>query len=66
VRVLIVEDEPELADFLDRALREATWAVDQAASGAAALASLAVNSYDLVVLDVGLPDLAARSRGLWA
>lgn len=57
MRVLIVEDEPELADFLTRALREATWAPDLAASGAAALDALAVNSYDLVVLDVGLPDI---------
>lgn len=57
MRVLIVEDDPELADFLGRALREATWAVDQAGSGASALRSLAVNPYDLVVLDLGLPDL---------
>ena len=57
MRVLIVEDEPELADFLCRALREATWAVDQAASGSAALALLAVNPYDLVILDIGLSDI---------
>ncbi len=57
MRVLIVEDEPELADFLCRALREATWAADQAASGSAALTLLAVNPYDLVVLDIGLSDI---------
>lgn len=57
MRVLIVEDEPELADLLCRALRDATWAVDRAASGSAALAQLAVNPYDLVVLDIGLSDL---------
>jgi DNA-binding response OmpR family regulator len=57
VRVLIVEDQPELADFLGRVLRDATWAVDQVASGGAALAALAAAPYDLVVLDVGLPDL---------
>jgi two-component system copper resistance phosphate regulon response regulator CusR len=57
MRVLIVEDEPELADFLCRALREATWAVDCAATGSSALALLAINPYDLVVLDIGLFDI---------
>jgi DNA-binding response OmpR family regulator len=57
MRVLIVEDEPELADFLCRALRDVTWAVDRAESGAAALALLGVNPYDLVVLDIGLSDI---------
>jgi two-component system copper resistance phosphate regulon response regulator CusR len=57
MRVLIVEDEPDLADFLCRALREATWAPDRAESGTAALALLGVNPYDLVVLDIGLSDI---------
>jgi DNA-binding response OmpR family regulator len=57
MRVLIVDDEPELADFIGRAVRDATWAPDCVATGAQALDALAVNSYDLVVLDVGLPDL---------
>jgi len=57
MRILIVEDEPALADFLSRTLRQATWAADVAVSGAAALAALAVTPYDLVILDVGLPDL---------
>lgn len=60
MRVLLVEDEPDLADFLGRALREATWATDVVATGAAALAALAVNEYDLVVLDLGLPDMDGR------
>ncbi len=57
MRVLIVEDDPGLSDFLRRALRGATWAVDQTSSGHAALASLAAAPYDLVVLDLGLPDI---------
>jgi DNA-binding response OmpR family regulator len=57
VRVLIVEDEPELASFLGRALREAAWAPDTCSTGREALEALAVNEYDLVVLDLGLPDL---------
>jgi two-component system copper resistance phosphate regulon response regulator CusR len=57
MRLLLVEDEPDLADFLGRALREAAWAADVAGTGAAALEALAVNAYDLVVLDLGLPDM---------
>lgn len=70
MRVLIVEDETEVADLLRRTLREAAWAADVAATGKSALQALAVNDYDLVVLDVGLPDLDGfevcrrwRSRG---
>jgi DNA-binding response OmpR family regulator len=57
MRILIVEDEPSVADLLARALREATWAPDAVGSGSKALEALAVNPYDLVVLDVGLPDM---------
>lgn len=57
MRLLIVEDEPDIAEFLCRALRAATWAADHVATGRAALAALAVHPYDLVVLDVGLPDI---------
>jgi two-component system copper resistance phosphate regulon response regulator CusR len=57
MRILVVEDEAAVADLLLRALREAAWAPDIAPSGAAALEALAVNPYDLAVLDVGLPDM---------
>ncbi len=57
MRVLIVEDEPEVADLLARALRQAAWASDVAGTGRAALEALAVNPYDLLVLDLGLPDI---------
>ena len=60
MRILLVEDEPELAAFLERVLQDAAWATDVAASGAAALEALAVNDYDLVVLDLGLPDMDGR------
>lgn len=57
VRVLIVEDDPALADLLARTLREAAMAADVVQTGADALTALAVNEYDLAVLDVGLPDV---------
>ena len=57
MRVLIVEDEPELADLLARAVRQAAWAADVVSSGRAALEALAIYPYDLMVLDLGLPDM---------
>lgn len=57
MRVLIVEDEVEVADLIRRALRQAAWAADVASTGRAALEALAVIAYDLVVLDLGLPDM---------
>lgn len=57
MRVLIIEDDPALADLLRRTLREAAMAVDIAVNGSAGLTALAVNEYDLAVLDVGLPDV---------
>ena len=57
MRILVVEDEPEVADLVRRALREAVWAADVVGTGAAALEALAVFDYDMVVLDLGLPDI---------
>ena len=56
MRVLIVEDEPAVADLLGRAIREATWAADVASTGANGLERLTNSHYDLAVIDVGLPD----------
>jgi two-component system copper resistance phosphate regulon response regulator CusR len=70
MRVLVVEDDAEVRDFLLRVIREAAWAPDGVSDGQAALAALARGPYDLVVLDVGLPDMdgfavcrALRARG---
>jgi two-component system copper resistance phosphate regulon response regulator CusR len=56
MRVLVVEDEPEVRDLLCRVIRGVSWAVDTAPDGASALAQLSGAEYDLAVLDVGLPD----------
>jgi two-component system OmpR family response regulator len=55
VRLLIVEDEPALAQQLARALGDAGYAVDTAADGERADFSMRTESYDAVLLDLGLP-----------
>lgn len=57
MRVLIVEDDPVLADGLTRSLRHADYAVDCINDGAEANHVLATQSYDLVILDLGLPKI---------
>ena len=56
VRLLVVEDDQTLAKVLVRGLTEEGHAVDHAPTSAEAAESVMVNSYDLVVLDLGLPD----------
>ncbi|GLU47583.1 response regulator transcription factor [Nocardiopsis ansamitocini] len=55
MRVLVVEDEAFLAEALRSGLRREGMAVDIAADGASALENLAVNEYDVMVLDRDLP-----------
>ncbi|RSM62155.1 DNA-binding response regulator [Kibdelosporangium aridum] len=55
MRVLVVEDEPILADAIAEWLRREAFAVDVAHRGDLALERLAVNSYDVVVLDRDIP-----------
>ena len=57
MRVLVVEDEKRIADFLARGLQGAGYAVDAAANGATALDFIHATDYDLVILDLGLPDI---------
>ena len=57
MRVLIVEDEPDLLEGLARALRDEGYAVDTAANGEDGLFSAESNEYDGIVLDVMLPKL---------
>lgn len=54
-RILVVEDEAELADFVVRGLREEGFAVEHAADGVQAGESIASGDWDLVVLDWWLP-----------
>jgi two-component system copper resistance phosphate regulon response regulator CusR len=57
MRILVVEDEKRIADFLCRGLQGAGYAVDATLTGAEALEHLQSADYDMVVLDLGLPDM---------
>src|SRR6478609_5566396 len=57
MRILVVEDEKRIADFLCRGLEGAGYAVDAAGNGAAAIEHIHSTDYDLVVLDLMLPDM---------
>ncbi len=56
MRVLVVEDDPSLGDVLERGLREEGHAVDLERTVAGADHALSISDYDLVILDLGLPD----------
>lgn len=67
-RILIVDDEPQILRFLRPALTAAGYDVIEAANGAEALQRISTASPDLVLLDLGLPDMdgkdvIARLRG---
>ncbi len=55
MRLLLAEDEPRVAGFIAKGLREQSYAVDVARDGEEALYCASVNQYDLVILDVMLP-----------
>jgi DNA-binding response OmpR family regulator len=57
MRILVVEDEKRIADFVCRGLEGAGYAVDPAANGATALSHVQSADYDLVILDLMLPDM---------
>jgi two-component system, OmpR family, response regulator len=57
MRILLAEDDPVIADGLARALKRGGYAVDHVASGADADAALVSQSFDLLILDLGLPKL---------
>lgn len=56
MRLLVVEDQKKMAGFIRRGLTENGYAVDLAETGAAAESLAGENEYDLIILDVMLPD----------
>ena len=72
MRILLAEDDSVLADGLSRSLRRSGYAVDHVKTGTEADAALGTQTYDLTILDLGLPRmpglevlrrLRARSNG---
>ena len=57
MRILVVEDEPELAEVLKQGLREERYAVDVAADGEEGLFQAQAHAFDLIILDILLPKL---------
>ena len=55
--ILIIDDEPQIRKFLDIALRAQGYAVHVAETGMKGLEILASQGADLLILDLGLPDM---------
>jgi len=61
MRILVVEDEAAIAAFIQDGLVKAGYGVDLAPEGADALHWIAIATYDLIILDVMLPDMDGLS-----
>jgi two-component system KDP operon response regulator KdpE len=59
-RILVADDEPQIRRVLRPSLIASGYAVDEAATGREALESVSQNPPDLVILDLGLPDLDGK------
>ncbi len=60
-RILIVEDEPGMASFIDKGLGSRGYATKVCNDGSTATAVASDNDFDLVILDLGLPDVDGLS-----
>jgi DNA-binding response OmpR family regulator len=56
-RILVVEDEERISSFLQKGLRSNGYAASVAAGGRDALAMAKTGEFDLMILDIGLPDI---------
>jgi DNA-binding response OmpR family regulator len=59
-RILVADDEPGIRAFIGRALAAAGYTADFAATGAEALQRALASHYDLVILDLVMPDMAGQ------
>ncbi|MEM6521966.1 MAG: response regulator [Cyanobacteria bacterium P01_C01_bin.70] len=55
--VLIAEDEPRIVAFLEKGLRRSGLATEVAADGSTVLEKIAQDAFDLLILDLGLPQV---------
>ncbi|WP_299664728.1 response regulator transcription factor [uncultured Ruegeria sp.] len=60
MNILLVEDETRVADFIRRGLSAEGWSVDHAPDGEDALEHAALNSYDVILLDLMLPGIQGQ------
>jgi DNA-binding response OmpR family regulator len=60
MQILMIEDEPRVADFVRRGLRTEGWTVETVASAEEGLNLLSAGQYDLVLLDVLLPGMSGE------
>jgi heavy metal response regulator len=73
MRILLVEDEKNVASFIKKGLEEEFYTVDLAEDGSSGCAMAEANSYDLLILDLMLPEMNGmeicrrlRSKGMKA
>ena len=57
MRILVIEDEKKVANFIKKGLEEEHYAVDNAYDGESGLYMAEVNEYDLIVLDLMIPKI---------
>ena len=57
-RILVIDDEPDVREMLQFLLEEEGFQVETAPDGTSGIAKLAGRDYDLVLLDLMLPDLS--------
>lgn len=60
MRILVVEDETNVIDFIEQGLKEEGYVVDVATDGELALEFAQTYPYDLIILDILLPKLDGR------
>ncbi|WP_204265557.1 response regulator, partial [Enterobacter hormaechei] len=65
LRVLVVEDEPEMAGLLARGLRGEGYDVDTAGDGLTAMTLAQQHEYDIAILDVMLPGMTGFEVCRW-
>ena len=66
MRLLLIEDNDRLSEFLEKGLSDAGFAVDRAGTFAEAAAAFDASRFDAVILDLGLPDADGLDLLTWA
>ncbi len=57
MRILLIEDDSYIAEFIGKGLQEETYSVEHAGSGEEGLSLIEINEYDLIILDIMLPKM---------